>query len=342
VINLQLGKNSRPGFERRNHTPRPGFATLKSQTIQRNSWHLGGRTATGPSVYLYDGAMQLEELDATGNLGAGYTHGNEMDEPLAERRSGVPSYFEQDALGSSTSLSNSNGTLSNTYTYDSFGRLSASTGNLVNPVQYTGREFDSETTLFYFRARYYDRNTGRFVSEDPSGFAGGFNFYAYVQNDPNDSADPSGLCPSPCNDLPAHPQDANVIQNMWQAQDNGYRWWYRMVTNGNGPWDYKYYHHENHHEYDDFGNFNYGATGCALGIPLNILLRGAGWAKSRLLVSDPYGNPLWRYPYGNQPDKQEQVIKGYEYCKKCMPADGGWGGGGSATNPGGGGGGAPF
>lgn len=63
------------------------------------------------------------------------------------------------------------------------------------PFQYTGREFDPETALRYYRARYYDALVGRFISEDPGGFPGGINFYAYVENDPADLVDPFGFCP---------------------------------------------------------------------------------------------------------------------------------------------------
>jgi len=68
-----------------------------------------------------------------------------------------------------TSLSNGGQVLANTYAYDSFGKLTASTGTLTNPFQYTGREFDQETGAYYYRARYYDQNVGRFVGEDPIG-----------------------------------------------------------------------------------------------------------------------------------------------------------------------------
>jgi RHS repeat-associated protein len=56
-----------------------------------------------------------------------------------------------------------------------------------------GCESDTETSLYYYRARYYDPNAGRFVSEDPIGFDGEINFYAYVENDPPNLIDPSGL-----------------------------------------------------------------------------------------------------------------------------------------------------
>lgn len=146
----------------------------------------------GTTNYLYDGADSLEEVDTTGNVLARYTQGQGIDEPLAEVRSGTTSYYEADGLGSITSLSNSSGALANTYTYDSFGNLTASTGTLTNPLRYTSRELDSETGAYFYRARYYDQANGRFLSEDPIGFAAGMNKYAYVKNDATDFSDPTG------------------------------------------------------------------------------------------------------------------------------------------------------
>jgi RHS repeat-associated protein len=59
-------------------------------------------------------------------------------------------------------------------------------------MKFTGRELDSESGLYYYRARYYDPYLGRFISEDPIGFDGGINFYAYVDNNPLNATDPSG------------------------------------------------------------------------------------------------------------------------------------------------------
>jgi len=108
------------------------------------------------------------------------------------RRSSATSFYQEDGLGSVTSLSNGAGALAQTYSFDSFGKTTP-TGGLVNPLQYTGREFDSETGLYFYRARYYDPNAGRFLSEDPIEFAGGSNFYAYALNRPAILVDPSGL-----------------------------------------------------------------------------------------------------------------------------------------------------
>jgi len=54
---------------------------------------------------------------------------------------------------------------------------------------------ETETGLYYYRARYYDPQVGRFISEDPLGFIGGVDFYSYVLNRPIQMADPAGLSP---------------------------------------------------------------------------------------------------------------------------------------------------
>ena len=108
-------------------------------------------------------------------------------------RAGATSFYNIDGLSSVASLSNAAGALVQTYTYDSFGKQTASSGSLTNPFQFTGREFDGETSLYFLRARYFDQSAGRFLSEDPIKFDGGVNFYRYVGNDPIDSTDPYGL-----------------------------------------------------------------------------------------------------------------------------------------------------
>jgi RHS repeat-associated protein len=58
------------------------------------------------------------------------------------------------------------------------------------------RESDPETSLYYYRARYYDATAGRFLSEDPTGFQAGLNFYRYAVNSASNLNDPFGLAPS--------------------------------------------------------------------------------------------------------------------------------------------------
>jgi RHS repeat-associated protein len=126
---------------------------------------------------------------------ARYTQDRDIDEPLAMLRGTTTSFYEADGLGSVTSLSNTSGALAQSYTYDSFGNQTASSGSLTNFFRYTAREFDTESSLFYYRARYFDPVAGRLVSEDPARFPGGINFYTYVENNPVNLIDPFGFCP---------------------------------------------------------------------------------------------------------------------------------------------------
>ena len=147
----------------------------------------------GTTNYLYDGSNLIEGTDQNGNLLARYTDTLNLDEPLSELVSGAASYYERDGLGSVTSLTNSSGAVANSYVYDSYGRLTASTGTIANPFQYTDREFDPETGIYEYRARYYDQNVGRFIGEDPIRFKAGTNFYRYARNTPTFFTDPFGL-----------------------------------------------------------------------------------------------------------------------------------------------------
>jgi RHS repeat-associated protein len=158
-------------------------------------WRIYKSSSSGTSVLAYDGDNLVEETNASGAAVARYSQGLNIDEPLAMLRGGATSFYNADGLGSVTSLSNAAGALTQTYTFDSFGKTVSSSGSIVNPFQYTSREFDSESNLQFSRNRYYDSVTGRFLSQDPIGFDGGENFYAYAQNDPIDDSDPDGLSP---------------------------------------------------------------------------------------------------------------------------------------------------
>ena len=164
-------------------------------------------TSSTTSIYAYDANNLVEETNATGAVVARYAVTQNIDEPLAMLRSATTSYYHADGLGSVTSLSNAAGALAQTYTFDSFGNLTASSGSLTNPFQYTGRESDPETGLYYYRARYYDPSVGRFLGEDPIRFNTGPNFYSYVRNDPAALIDPSGL--TPCLNINAFVNELN-------------------------------------------------------------------------------------------------------------------------------------
>jgi RHS repeat-associated protein len=148
---------------------------------------------TTTSIFAYDGVNLIETANTAGGEVASYVQTENIDEPLAMGRNGTIDYYDQDGLGSITSLTASTGSIAQSYTYDSFGNTTNSSGSLTNFFRYTAREFDTETNLYYYRARYYDPSAGRFLSEDPTGFRAGINYYVYAGDTPTTVADATGL-----------------------------------------------------------------------------------------------------------------------------------------------------
>jgi RHS repeat-associated protein len=171
----------------------------------------------GTYIYVYDGSNVIQELGGAGNLLASYTQGPGIDQPLALYSGPATSYFQADGLGSITSLTNSAGAVAASYVYDSFGNLTASTGTATNPVQYTGRECDPETGLYYYRARYFDPAQGRFMSEDPIRLQGGINFYPYVKNSAPNLLDPSGEIFAVNGMFESSIDSSGAVVNNWQG-----------------------------------------------------------------------------------------------------------------------------
>jgi RHS repeat-associated protein len=173
-------------------------------------------SANFTGMFAYDGYNLIETMSSSGALVTRYTQTLNIDEPLAEFRSGGSAYYEADGLGSVTSLSSLAGSVANTYTYDSSGNVVTFTGTLSNPFRYAAREFDPETGEYYYRARYYDSTIGRFISEDPAGYSSGVNFYPYAGNNPVKFVDPTGY--APCLDINNF---ANALDNNAHAASTG-------------------------------------------------------------------------------------------------------------------------
>ena len=107
-------------------------------------------------------------------------------------------YYHYNALGSVVALSDSSGDSCQSYEYSVYGQTAVSDPNFIaNPYMFTGRRFDYETGLYYYRARYYNPYIGRFLQTDPIGYSAGMNMYAYCKNNPLCLTDPSGN--DPCN-----------------------------------------------------------------------------------------------------------------------------------------------
>ena len=115
-----------------------------------------------------------------------------IDEPICMKTGTAIYYYHFNALGSVIALSNDTGGMAETYAYSPYGKVNQAS-SVGNPYLFTGRRYDPETGLYYYRARYYDAESGRFLQVDPIGYAGGINLYAYVINNPLNFVDPWGL-----------------------------------------------------------------------------------------------------------------------------------------------------
>lgn len=128
--------------------------------------------------FVYDGQEIIAEYDHENQLLTSYTHSTlRTDDVLSMTNGQGTFYFVKDGLGSVTDITDENGFKVQHYDYSAFGKLARVTdvnGNDVtqNPAfephfTFTGREYDKESGLYYYRARYYDPAVGRFLQEDP-------------------------------------------------------------------------------------------------------------------------------------------------------------------------------
>ena len=156
------------------------------------------RTAPNGTVtrYLYTGDDLTMELDAAGQPIRVYTYYPGVDRPHSVWVAATQQnyYYATDNPGHVEGLISSTNQLVNEYHYTPWGEPEAVTQTVEQPLRYMAREYDEVTGLYQVRARWYDPQQGRFVSEDPIGLAGGLNPYAYAGNNPINATDPFGLC----------------------------------------------------------------------------------------------------------------------------------------------------
>jgi RHS repeat-associated protein len=178
-----------------------GSDTVTSTYDTRN--RVTSRTINSVTTYfLWDNWNLIEERDASGSQIRRYVHGADVDELLMMVDTSGGKYYQQDALGNVTAITDDTGAIIESYLYDVFGKATIldATSNVLtttvvnNRFLYTGREYIAEAGIYDYRNRVYSPVLGRFLQTDPIRFkAGDVNIYRYVNNNSGNYTDPNGL-----------------------------------------------------------------------------------------------------------------------------------------------------
>jgi len=187
-------------FENRLKTADGGAVRL----VYDGDGNLASKTSGGVTTrYLVDEmnptdySQVLEEL-VGGQVVRQYAYGNAVVSQR-QRAGGAwsASFYTTDGSGSVRQLTDESGAVTDTYTYDAFGKLISQTGATPNAYLYRGERFDADLGLYHLRARSYDANRGRFTTVDPfPGFIDeptSLHKYLYANADPVNFIDPLGL-----------------------------------------------------------------------------------------------------------------------------------------------------
>ncbi len=152
----------------------------------------------GTERSLYDDQSILQQYNQAGNQIARFDYGAQKLLSLTANNEPAQFYLT-DALNSVVNLTNNQGAVQARYQYDAWGKKRNETGNSYNRFGFTGYEEDKETGLYYAKARYYDPDNPRFLSEDAWAgdqmIAPSLHKYLYVYQNPTVYIDPTGNSP---------------------------------------------------------------------------------------------------------------------------------------------------
>jgi RHS repeat-associated protein len=156
-----------------------------------------------PTYYLMSATGLLAEMGATGEVQLSYGWHPEHDGGTYPLFARMPDgaggqryvYYHNDHLGLPQRMTDKSGAVVWAADYDGFGKASVRTvagAPVTSNLRFPGQYFDEETGLHYNDRRYYDPQTGRYITRDPLGFGGGSNLYAYAAHSPTNLTDPTG------------------------------------------------------------------------------------------------------------------------------------------------------
>jgi RHS repeat-associated protein len=184
-------------------------------------------STSGPAIrYYYDGYQVIEERDSSDQPQKQYVYGNGIDELLRmDKFSGGTAksyYVHTNAIGSVTAITDNEGNLVERVSYDDYGKPTFTyyltdpqnpairdSSIIGNNCLFQGREYDPETGLYFYRARYFDPQIARFLQTDPIGYRDSMNLYQAFKQNPTNFVDPIGLLKYSWNYLGIFAEDPN-------------------------------------------------------------------------------------------------------------------------------------
>jgi RHS repeat-associated protein len=169
--------------------------TVASFTYRADGMRKTMTTASEKVTFHYDENNNVAyETNENNQVIASYIF--EGDHPVSMTRNGKTYYYQLNSHGDVVALTDSTGAKVATYEYDPYGVLLKKTGSVENPYLYAGYRYDAVTGVYYLQSRYYDPQTGRFLTRDT--FEGdetiplSQNQYTYAHNNPVMNTDPTG------------------------------------------------------------------------------------------------------------------------------------------------------
>jgi RHS repeat-associated protein len=228
-----------------------GLGSFQYDSQGRRTGKTIGATTTG---FLYDGANFVQELNGTSNTSTVRSQllTGGIDETFLRIEGSSLQSFLADGNNNTIRILDKDQNKVVDYSYEAYGKTKADATS-SNSQQYTGRENDNpgnDNGLYYYRARYYMPSCGRFVSEDPIGWASGqTNSYAYVGGNPISNTDPLGLSPADVQKI-----TDTINKTVQDLVDAGHRrpgsgFWNGWKNNVNRSWNEI---NERYHVYDCF------------------------------------------------------------------------------------------
>jgi len=272
--------------------------------------------------FIYAGPHVLADTDSAGTVTRSYTYGPGTDNILSMTvyTGGNTStyWYVTDHLNTVWALVDDNGVVAESYNYDTWGNVSVfdesgaplTESAVGNRFLFHGREYSWTTEFYYFRARWYDPVTARWLSLDPIGIAGGINLYQAFNNNPLNFIDPFGLEIYPTTFIgPIRPNDQRGLTHaqyralrtvLERERKNGPRKAAQMssITFGDGllsPFNSSYGHtvptrygHMDLDWFTDSRAYSYGGRYTVLQLYIGGKLY---WTAKRKAMGIPIGNP---------------------------------------------------